>query len=164
MWLAILFIILGVVFRLIPHVPNFTPLAGIALFSGVYLNKKHGYIIPLAIYIISDFIVGMHNTVFFTWVSIAMIYFLGVQLKKRKTASNTILFTLISSVAFFIVTNFGVWLMGWYPRTLEGLANCYTLAIPFFRTSLLSNLIYVGVTFGLYEYFLSRKALAHQTT
>ena len=164
MWLVILFIILGVIFRVIPHVPNFTPLAGIALFSGVYLNKKHGYIVPLAIYIISDLIVGMHNTVFFTWASIAIIYFVGVYLRGRKTVSNTALFTLISSVVFFIITNFGVWLMGWYPRTLQGLTQCYTLAIPFFRTSLLANFIYVAVTFGLYEYFLSKKVLAHQTS
>ena len=135
---------------------------GVALFAGVYLNKRHGYLLPLGIYIISDFFIGFHNTVFFTWSSIILIYFLGVYLRRRKTISNTLLFTLSSSILFFIITNFGVWLMGWYPRTLSGLLQCYTMAVPFFRTSLLANFIYVAITFGLYEYFLSRRSLAHQ--
>ena len=159
MWLAAIFIVITILTRLIPHVPNFSPLVGVALFSGVYLNKKYGYILPLSIYILSDFFVGLHNTVFFTWSSIILIYFLGTYLSKRKNFANTIIFTLTSSILFFIVTNFGVWLMGWYPRTLEGLVHCYTLALPFFRTSLLANFIYVGILFGVYEYF-SKRVLA----
>ena len=156
MWLAIIFIVVSILSRLIPHVPNFSPLVGVALFSGVYLNKKYGYILPLSIYILSDSIVGLHNTVFFTWSSIIIIYFLGTYLGKRKTFTNTIFFTLVSSILFFILTNFGVWLMGWYPRTWEGFIHCYTLAIPFFRMSLLANFVYVGILFGTYEYFSKR--------
>jgi len=156
MWLMILFIILGISTRLIPHIPNFAPLAAVALFSGVYLNKKHGYLIPLSIYIISDFIIGFHNTIFFTWISIVLIYLLGLWLRTRKTAANTVVFTFLSSILFFIVTNFGVWLMGWYPQNLEGLKQCFIYAFPFFRLSLIANFVYVAVFFGVYEYLLSK--------
>jgi len=156
MWLAVAFIILGIVSRLIPHLPNFSPLVAVALFSGVYWKKPYGYLLPLAIYVFSDLVIGLHNTVAFTWLSILLIYGLGTKLAKRKTVVSTLGYTLISSILFFLVTNFGVWLMGWYPPTLEGLASCFVYAIPFFRTSLLANLIYVAVFFGTYEYLLSR--------
>jgi len=163
MWLAIIFIILGVFSRLLPHLPNFSPLAAVTLFSGVYCNKRHGYLLPLAIFILSDLIIGLHNTVLFTWLSIVLIYFLGVQLRKRKTVSSVIGYTFISSTLFFIITNFGVWLMGWYPRTLQGFFQCYVYAFPFFRVSLIANFIYVIIFFGAYEYFLSKRILVQET-
>ena len=164
MWLALIFISLGILTRFIPHMPNFVPLAAVALFSGVYWNKKHGYLVPLAIYVVSDLIMGLHAVVLFTWGSIVAIYFLGKLLKKRKTVVNTTLFTFVSSVLFFIISNLGVWIMGWYPRTTEGLIQCYVYALPFFRTSLISNFAYVAIFFGSYEYFLSRKKLVSVTT
>ena len=77
-------------------------------------------------------------------------------MKRIKTPVLVIGSTFLSSILFFVVTNFGVWIMGWYPRTMEGLITCYILAIPFFRTSLLANLIYVSVLFGAYEFFLRK--------
>jgi hypothetical protein len=162
MWLTIIFIVVGIFSRVIPHMPNFSPLVAVALFSGVYWNKKHGFLLPLGIYILSDLIIGLHNTVFFTWSSIVVIYFLGTYLKNKRTVTSTIVYAFISSVIFFIITNFGVWAMGWYPHTLNGFFQCFYLAIPFFRTSLLADLMYVGVLFGVYEYFLSRKTLAQE--
>ncbi|UCC94963.1 MAG: hypothetical protein JSW40_09170 [Candidatus Omnitrophota bacterium] len=163
MWLAIVFIIIGISSRLLPHIPNLSPLVAVALFSGVYWNKKYGYLLPLSIYILSDLIIGLHSTVIFTWSSILLIYLLGTYLRKRKTFANTALYTLSSSLLFFVITNFGVWLMGWYPHTPEGLLQCYMRAIPFFRTSLIGNFIYVGILFGAYEYFLARRVLAKET-
>jgi len=149
-------IIIGILTRFIPHVPNFSPLVGIALFSGVYLRKKYSYLIPIVIYVISDIIIGLHGIVLFTWGSIALIYWLGHKLKTNKTPVKIATYTLISSVIFFIVTNFGVWLQGWYSYTLGGLLKCYIAALPFFRTSLLADFIYVAVLFGTYEYILKR--------
>jgi hypothetical protein len=161
MWMPVIFIIIGVFSRLIPHIPNFSPLVAVSLFSGVYWDKKHGYLLPLSIYIFSDLLIGLHNTVIFTWSSIIIIYFLGRHIKRRNVTS-TITYTLASSLLFFIITNFGVWLMGWYAHTLEGLIECYVLALPFFRTSLLADLVFVGVLFGAYEYFLSKRVLAKE--
>ncbi len=160
---AIVLITIGVLTRLIPHDANFSPLVGIALFSGVYLNKKHAYLIPLAIYVLSDIIIGLHSAIFFTWGSILLIYYLGSKLKRHKTIENIGLYTLISSILFFIITNLGVWLLGWYTYTLEGLIKCFILAIPFFRTSLLANFIYVGLLFSTYEYFLRRFKLPKES-
>jgi hypothetical protein len=164
MWLAIIFIILGVFSRLLPHVPNFSPLVAIALFAGVYCNKKHGYVLPLIIFVISDLIIGLHNTIIFTWASIVLIYLLGVRLRNRKTVVSTFFYTIGSSLLFFLITNFGVWLMGWYPRNPQGFIQCYIYALPFFRVSLVANCLYVAVLFGAYEYFLSRARLAVRTT
>ena len=162
MILAIIFIIIGIFSRLSPHLPNFTPLAAVALFSGVYLRKRHGYLIPLAIYLVSDLIIGLHNTVFFTWGAIVLIYFIGRYLSKNKNITSTFICTLAGSLAFFFITNFGVWLMGWYPHTLSGLSQCFINALPFFRTSLISNIAYVAVFFSVYEYFLVRSKTVEQ--
>src|SRR4030042_2034781 len=152
MWLAVLIISIGVFTRLIPHAPNFSALSAAALFAGVYCTKKHGYLIPLAIYILSDLIIGLHNTVLFTWGAMLLIYALGVLLRSRKTALSIVAYTLFSSIVFFFITNFGVWLMGWYPHTGQGLLQCFINALPFFRTSLLADLMYSAAFFSSYEY------------
>ncbi|MCF7869866.1 MAG: hypothetical protein K9L69_03945 [Candidatus Omnitrophica bacterium] len=162
MWLVILFVIIGISARFFPHLPNFAPIAVVALFSGVYFKKKYGWLLPLGIYIISDLMIGLHQTIFFTWGTIVFIYFLGRALQTRKTTTNTAVFTLASSFIFFLITNFGVWLMGWYPPTLAGLTSCYINALPFFRVSLIANFSYGLVFFGAYEYFVKRTKLAHQ--
>ncbi|MFO8052397.1 MAG: DUF6580 family putative transport protein [Candidatus Omnitrophota bacterium] len=162
MWLVILFVFIGISARLVPHFPNFAPIAAVALFSGVYFKKKYGWLLPLGIFIGSDLIVGLHQTVIFTWGTIVLIYFLGKILQAKKTVSNTFLFTLISSVVFFLTTNFGVWLMGWYPKNLSGLISCYVNALPFFRMSLISNFAYVAIFFGAYEYLTKKYKLARK--
>ncbi|MBD3264218.1 MAG: hypothetical protein GF375_03850 [Candidatus Omnitrophica bacterium] len=162
MWLAFLFISLGIVARLIPHVPNFAPVAAVALFSGLYWRGRYGVFVPLLVYIISDLIIGLHDVVLFTWTSMVVVYFLGIYLRKRKTFTNLIVGALVSSVFFFLVTNFGVWLAGWYPRNLEGLISCYVYALPFFRVSLLANFAYIILFSGAYEYFLSRFRLTQK--
>lgn len=162
MWLALIFIFLGIFARIIPHIPNFAPVAAVALFSGLYWNKKYGFLIPLGVYMLSDFIIGLHDVVFFTWSSVLLIYFLGLNLRKHKTFSSMLLYTVFSSILFFMVTNFGVWLAGWYPPNLHGLAACYIYALPFFRISLLSNLAYMLLFCSAYEYFLSRMRLTQR--
>jgi len=149
--LAILLLTFGFATRLFIHTPNFTPVIALALFGGVYLNKKYALILPLALMAISDIAIGMHNVVFFTWGSIVAIALLGMWLKNRKNWANIASTNLIGAVLFFIVTNFGVWAMGWYPLTLAGLADCFWMAIPFFRTTLLSTAVYSVILFGLYE-------------
>ncbi|MCF7887208.1 MAG: hypothetical protein K9L71_02195 [Candidatus Omnitrophica bacterium] len=162
MWFVILFVFIGIFARFVPHFPNFTPIAAVALFSGVYFKKKYGWLLPLGIFIGSDLIVGLHQTVIFTWGTIVLIYFLGKALQNRKTITNTAIFTLASSFIFFLTTNFGVWLMGWYPPTLAGLTSCYINALPFFRMSLMANFAYGLVFFGAYEYLAKKHKLAYK--
>jgi len=149
--LALSLILVGILLRFTPHAANFTPVAAIALFSGAYLNKKYAFIVPIILMIVSDAIIGMHNVVLFTWGAFLLITLLGLALQKRNTGLKTISFSLVSSLIFFVISNFGVWVMGWYPRTLSGLAQCYTMALPFFRDFALSTMLYSAIFFGVYE-------------
>jgi hypothetical protein len=149
--LAISLIVVGILLRFAPHAPNFTPVAAIALFSGATLSRKKAFIVPLALMLASDAVIGLHNVVFFTWGAFVLITLLGLGLQKRFSALKTVSFALISSLGFFIISNFGVWLMGWYPHTLSGLLQCYIMALPFLRDFTVSTLIYSAVFFGAYE-------------
>ena len=149
--LAVSLILIGILLRFMPHAANFTPVAAIALFSGAYLNKRSALIVPLILMIASDAVIGMHNVVFFTWGAFLAIALLGLGLQKKTSAVKVISFSLISSLLFFVVSNFGVWLMGWYPRTTAGLAQCYTMALPFLRDFTASTLMYSAIFFGSFE-------------
>ncbi len=148
------FILAAVILRLLPHAPNFAPIAAMALFGGTYLNKKYALLVPLSAMIVSDFFIGFYDLKleFAVWGSFLLIGFIGLWLKKHKNISNIIGATLCGSVLFFIITNFAVWAFSpWYSHNFSGLAQCYILAIPFFRSTLFGDLFYVGVMFGVYE-------------
>ena len=149
--IIITFIFIAVLFRLVPHMPNFTPITAAALFAGVFLaDKKLAFIIPLAAMAISDLFLGFTLTSLFVYTAIILIGIIGIYSKKMNIKT-----ILISSISFFIITNFGVWLI-WYPQTLEGLLECYTLAIPFFRNSLLGDLFYSGVLYYGFQFVSKR--------
>jgi len=164
---AILLILFAALSRILPHPANFTPIAAIALFSGVYLNKRLAFAIPVIAMFISDLILGLHSGMLWVYGSFVIITLLAFWLKGKMSVETGLrpvsgkkigyLFgtTLASSVIFFIVTNFGVWISGYYGLTLQGLAQCYTLAIPFFRNSVVGDFVYVALMFGVYE-LLSR--------
>ncbi len=154
--LAISLIILGILLRFIPHNPNFTPVAAIAIFAGVYLNKKQALIVPLLLMVLSDLFLGMHNVVLFTWGSFILVTLLGSWAKNHKTVRGIVSVSVLSSVLYFVLTNFGVWAMGWYPQTAKGLLDCYILALPFLRNFGVATLIYSFVFFGAYE-LIARK-------
>jgi len=140
--------------RLLPHPDNFTPIAAMALAGGVYLEKRFALIVPLAALVISDFFIGFHNTILFVYGSFVLIGFMGLWLKSHKKFSPVLGTALLSSTLFFVITNFGVWLTGggwFYPRTWQGLIECYSMAIPFFRNTLAGDLVFTGVLFGLFE-------------
>jgi hypothetical protein len=154
--LAISLIIIGILLRFAPHSPNFTPVAAIALFGGVYLNRKYALIVPFMLMVTSDIFIGMHNVVIFTWGSFIVTAFIGIWVKKHKSALNIASASIVSSVIFFAISNFGVWLMGWYPHTLSGLVNCFVMALPFLRNFTIATLIYSAVFFGAYELIARR--------
>lgn len=154
--LAISLIIIGILLRFVPHTANFTPVAAIALFAGAYLNKRQALIVPLALMVISDILLGLHNVVVFTWGGFLLVTLIGSWVKNHKTFKGIILSSLFSSVLFYLVTNFGVWAMGWYPQDAKGLLNCYIMGLPFLRIFTFSTLVYTAVFFGAYEYIARR--------
>jgi len=149
------FILIGAATRVLPHPANFAPIAAMAIFGGVYLGKKQAFIIPLAAMIVSDVFIGfdsvpMRIAVYGSFIISVLI---GLWLKNHKNAKNIILGTLLSSVIFFSVTNFAVWAFGsMYPKSLAGIFECFALAIPFFRNTILGDMFYSGAFFGGYEF------------
>jgi len=154
--LAISLIIIGILLRFIPHTANFTPVAAIAIFAGVYLNKKQALIVPILVMVLSDIFLGLHNVVVFTWGSFILVTLLGMWAKNHKTVKGIISTSVVSSVLFYVITNFGVWMMGWYPQTAKGLLDCYILGLPFLRNFGVATLIYTAVFFGTYEFIAGR--------
>jgi hypothetical protein len=154
--LAISLIIIGILLRFIPHTANFTPVAAIAIFAGVYLNKKQALIVPLLLMMLSDLFLGMHNVVIFTWGSFVLVTLLGSWAKNHKSFKAIVSTTIVSSVLFYVITNFGVWAMGWYPQDLKGLLDCYILGLPFLRNFGLATFIYTVIFFGAYEFIARR--------
>lgn len=140
--------------RLIPHVPNFSPLASVALFVGVYSQNKKYIILPIIALFISDFFLGFYQAGVMASVYLSMLLtgLLGIFIAKHKNALNIISATLGSALFFFLITNLAVWYFGsWYSHDLAGLSLCFNLAIPFFRSTILSSLLYSSVLFGTYE-------------
>ena len=125
--------------RFIPHPPNFTSLIALSFYVPAIFGMR--YLPALLIsFIITDYIIGFHNTVVFTWGSVILIslitkYFL-------KTIITRIIGALSGAVIFFIITNFGVWSGGYYDYTIDGLISCYILAIPFMGYNLISTILF----------------------
>ena len=139
-------VILAILSRLVPHPPNFAPITGIALFSSKKLNNKlFSVFLPIIPLFISDLFIGISFINIFVYLSFIIIYFLG-SISPKIDAKTVFL----SSVIFFILTNLGVWYLG-YPKNIEGLITCFTLAIPFFVNTILGDLFYSFILFGSYN-------------
>ncbi len=144
-------ILAAVVARLMmAGIPNVSPIAALALFSGAYLaDRKLALIIPLVAMLIGDMVLGFHNTMIFVYGAFALIAGIGIWMSRYLCGHIIISASLISSVLFFLVTNFGIWLVGgYYPLTIDGLLTCYIAAIPFFQMTLMGDLFFVGLMFG----------------
>lgn len=152
-WLITLMVFAAAFVRLLPHPPNFAPIAAMALFGGAYFNKKSlAFIVPIAALLLTDAIIGFYSYAWVVYLSFGLIVLLGMFMLKKVNTKNVILASVSASVSFFIITNFGVWAAGTlYPKTIDGLFMSYTAAIPFFHYTLLGDLFFAGIMFGLYE-------------
>lgn len=151
--ISILIVFFGIFFRLIPHAPNVAPIAALMLFGGTYLPKKFLFLPILALFI-SDFFIGFYGTdMFYVYGSFILTGLIGLWLRSHKRPLIVLGSALFSSILFFLITNFGVWAPPnkWYPHTIEGLLQSYTMALPFFRNSLIGDLGYTVIIFGGYE-------------
>ncbi len=153
-------IVVTVVARLIPHIPNTAPIAALALFSGFQTRSIWGIFVPLGALFATDLILGFYETgvMFSVYASFVLIYALGYFSQagagKLRVFGNSI----AGSTLFFILTNLAVWkFSAMYPETIEGLLLCYTLALPFFAYTLLGDLFWNGAFSGGYAFY--RKTL-----
>ncbi len=156
---AISAILFAVVMRLVPHWPNFTPVAAIALFGGAFINRKAlAFILPIIAMLISDLIIGFHTTMIAVYVGMIAAVGIGILLRNRVKAGNVVIASVASSVVFFLITNFAAWYTGLMPysRDFSGILQSYIAGIPFFSTSLLGDLFYSAVLFGSF-FIVSRR-------
>lgn len=134
--------------RFIPHPPNFTSLLALSFYIPALIGIR--YLPALIIsFVITDFVIGFHGTTLFTWGSVVVIglgskYFISSIFTRISGA-------LLGACLFFIITNFGVWSMGPYGYTVEGLFMCYTLAIPFFAYTMISTFMFSAIIEGIYK-------------
>lgn len=170
--LAVLLIAVIIVARVMPHFANFAPVAAAALFAGyVFRSKLLAFSVPLAGMLISDyFFKGFYDykVLLFVYMGLSIPVFMAPLLKKQlaikflpeKIAKVVAYITKLTmgavtaSALFFVISNFAVWLFsGMYMLNFAGLMKCYTLAIPFFQYTLIGDLVFAGVFFGLFELF-----------
>jgi hypothetical protein len=155
-------IVFGVIARLLPHFPNFAPMGALALFAVAFYKRKYlALVIPGLAWWLSDLYLNnmIYNSAdgftlftadqFFSLFALTLIVILGKLLFKKVNAPNVMIGSLSASLIFFVVSNLGVWMQGiLYPKTLQGLVECYSMALPFYRGTLVSDLIFTGVFFG----------------
>lgn len=157
--IVLIFVLIGISLRLLPHSPNFVPIGAIALFGGVYLSRKIALMLPLTIILISDmFLDGYHYLPVMVSVygSFLLTVIVGVWLKKHKKWYVVGGSAVLTAILFFLITNFAVWAFTpLYANNFSGLIQCYLLALPFFRNTLLGNIFYATCFFGVYELMIS---------
>lgn len=159
-------IALACISRFIPHPANFAPIGAMALFGAAYFSKRWiAYLIPVITFYLSDLF--LNNVVYgeyfdgFAWIysgalwtygSMLTIVLIGTFVLKKVSVARVVAAALSASVIFFVVSNFGVWFStDMYSKDLTGLAACYTAGIPFFKNTILGDIVYCGVMFGAFE-------------
>ena len=152
-----------VLFRIVPHPPNFTPIIAFAVISAYFFNNQilAFFILALSL-IISDFIIGFYDGFVFNYIILFFLLFTSKILFKNLNFKSVTILSLYGSTIFFVISNFMVWLnSGMYQHTLDGLLICYINAIPFYGNTLISTFFYsyllllFDVTIKNYE-FISR--------
>ena len=159
-------IFIGIISRLIPNnIPNFSAVGAVALFAGNYIkNIQLRYSIPIIAMLISDLLLNFSGTDLASplvqisvYGSFALTVLIGtIDIKKLSKLLSIPIASVFAALVFFIITNFAVWLNGWYGYTFEGLLTCYAAAIPYFGYTILGNLTYSAILFGSYECFKSK--------
>ena len=148
--LALTLVVVGALVRLVPHPWNFAPVGGMSLFAGARLRGWQAYMVPILLMLVTDpFLGGFGIATPFVYLSFLVNVWIGRRLRDSENPIKIGTAAVISSMQFFLISNFGSWI-GYVPHTWAGLARCYTLALPFYAPTLVSDLLCTGVLFGLH--------------
>ena len=130
--------------RLIPHPPNFTPIIAVAILSSYFFRNVYLSIaILLASMLLADVVIGFYKDMFFVYLSLLLIPIIFFKASSKINYKNLFIFSFMGALIFYLVSNFGVWLVGnLYSKDINGLVECYYLAIPFFKNTLISTVFY----------------------
>ena len=147
--------------RFVPHPPNFTSLLALSFYAPALLGVRYLPAVLIS-FILTDLVIGFHDVTLFTWGSVILI---GLGSKFfAKNIMNRITGSLLGACLFFIITNFGVWTLGTYEYTFDGLMLCFTLALPFFGYSLISTFIFSSIIETIYKLkFLKNRFISHNS-
>ena len=139
--------------RLIPHPPNFTPILGMAVFSGAILSKRLiAYLIPLIAMLLSDLYLGFHASMPIVYFSLAICVLIGTFIKTRASTLSSLMGISFGVLAFFLITNFAVWYgSGMYEFSISGLMTCYFMGLPFVQNTFISSILYGMGAFLIYD-------------
>lgn len=139
---------------------NLELITAVSVLAVLRFGWKAGLIVPLAAMSVSDAIIGNTSILFFTWGTFALIGLLAVVLRRLNSRPGLQVlsggaFAVVSSTLFFLVTNFGVWMQGYYPPTLDGLMTSYIMGIPFYKNMLIGNLVLVPAAIAAWQFVRS---------
>ncbi len=166
-FVVIVLLAIGIAGRLVPHPPNVAPIASVALFAGFYFSHRGtAALLALSAMLVSDLFLGVYNIRIAAVVYVAFVLpvLWGPWLRGEAKLSAGLAWlrpfvgglrvlgaALAGSVAFFVLSNFAVWLFGsHYPHNAAGLVACYVAALPFLHYTVLGDLAYTSVLFGGY--------------
>lgn len=148
--LALTLVVAGALVRLVPHPWNFAPVGGTSLFAGARLRGWQAYMVPILLMLVTDpFLGGFGIATPFVYLSFLINVWIGRRLRDSENPIKIGTAAVISSMQFFLISNFGSF-VGYFPHTWAGLARCYTLALPFYAPTLVSDLLCTGILFGLH--------------
>lgn len=167
-WFMGAVLLLAALSRVLPHPPNVSPIAAMALLGGAYLGQRRwALLLPLACMVCSDLVLelmfragwrpytGFHDTLPYVYGSLLLTAWLGTSLQRRLSPLSIVATSMAASVIFFVITNLGVWWQ-WMPHTYDSLVQCYVQAIPFFRNTALGDMAYTAAFFGVVQWVRSR--------
>jgi len=160
-YLPIVLILILSFSRLMPHPPNFTPIIAVAIMSSYFFKNIYLSCATLLIsMLLADAFIGFYSNMFFVYFSLLLILFIFHRISEKMNFKNLFICGFIASLIFFIISNFGVWVLGSpgvldlpYEKNLNGLVECYILAIPFFGNTFLSTLIFSYPAIFIYKSF-----------
>ena len=161
--IAVLLILAAAISRVIMYPHNFSPMIGIAIFAGAVIHDKRlAFALPLFSMLLSDLMFEVFKIApgFWGWGQLvgygifALITFMAFSMKKINLV-NIAGYSILSSVIFFLLSNTSFYIFDnplyhTYPQNFNGFVDCFVQALPFFRTSLVADLVYSGVLFGSY--------------
>lgn len=164
--LAVGLTILGILARLVPHAPNFTPVGGVSLFAGGRLSGWKAYLLPLALMLVTDPLVGGYSFATpFVYASFLIYVWIGSRLRATESPLAIGGAAVAGSVQFFLITNFAMWLkpVSLYTHNAAGLMACYVAAIPFYGRTLMADVFYSAALYGAFALLSRRLAVQNQT-
>ena len=161
-------ILVLIAMRSIFNIPNFNPIGAIALMGGILFHKKTtAFLVTIGALFLGDVILGLSSPIYmdymfsttflFVYVAFLLMILLGTALKNRASLMTISLGSVVSAILFFLITNAGSWLALNYDRSISGLMSAYSAGIPFFRATLVSQLLFSLGIYIIYNLATQRK-------